>query len=238
MRKFLFPLALLIALAGIVVRNSVVLIDFIHYGIAEGLSIRESVDDLADHAWSWWTPRQQLFDANVRVCVLGFRRPSTGSPPPFAWTRVVTDRLDVPALDPAALSTSGSIGDRADLNANFRDEYYALVPAVADDARPRHVEAEAALEEAGLAVRRVNKVLEGRPHIVDMIKNDNIDLIVNTTEGKQAIADSYTIRGAALQHKVPYSTTIAHAFATSLALGFIDSPAIHRLQDLHQEQVA
>jgi SAM-dependent methyltransferase len=96
--------------------------------------IRESVDDLADHAWSWWTPRQQLFDANVRVCALGFRRPSTGDPPPFAWTRVVTDRLDVPPLDPAGLSTSGSIGDRADLNANFRDEYYALVPAVADDA--------------------------------------------------------------------------------------------------------
>jgi carbamoyl-phosphate synthase large subunit len=95
-----------------------------------------------------------------------------------------------------------------------------------------------ALSAAGIPCEVVNKVTEGRPHIVDMIKNDNIDLIVNTTEGKQAIADSYTIRGAALQHKVPYSTTIAHAFATSLALGFIDSPAVHRLQDLHQEQVA
>jgi len=95
-----------------------------------------------------------------------------------------------------------------------------------------------AISAAGIACEVVNKVLEGRPHIVDMIKNEQIDLIVNTTEGKQAIADSYTIRGAALQHKVPYSTTIAHAYATSLALTCIDSPSVARLQDLHQEQVA
>jgi len=96
----------------------------------------------------------------------------------------------------------------------------------------------AAIGAAGIACELVNKVTEGRPHIVDMIKNEQIELIVNTTEGKQAIADSYTIRGAALQHKVPYSTTIAHAFATSLALSFLDSPDVQRLQDLHQEQVA
>jgi carbamoyl-phosphate synthase large subunit len=96
----------------------------------------------------------------------------------------------------------------------------------------------AAINAAGIPCEMVNKVTEGRPHIVDMIKNDKIDLIVNTTEGKQAIADSYTIRGAALQHKVPYSTTIAHAYATSLALTSIDSPRVERLQDLHQEQVA
>jgi len=95
-----------------------------------------------------------------------------------------------------------------------------------------------AISAAGIACEVVNKVTEGRPHIVDMIKNEKIDLIVNTTEGKQAIADSYTIRGAALQHKVPYSTTIAHAYATSLALSFIDSPTVQRLQDLHQEKVA
>jgi carbamoyl-phosphate synthase large subunit len=96
----------------------------------------------------------------------------------------------------------------------------------------------AAISAAGIACTVVNKVLEGRPHIVDMIKNEQIDLIVNTTEGKQAIADSYTIRGAALQIKVPYSTTMAHAYATSLALTFIDSPRVARLQDLHREQVA
>ena len=96
----------------------------------------------------------------------------------------------------------------------------------------------AAIGDAGITCELVNKVTEGRPHIVDMIKNEQIDLIVNTTEGKQAIADSYTIRGAALQHKVPYSTTIAHAYATSLALSFLDAPDVQRLQDLHQEQVA
>jgi carbamoyl-phosphate synthase large subunit len=95
-----------------------------------------------------------------------------------------------------------------------------------------------AISKAGVACEVVNKVTEGRPHIVDMIKNEQIDLIVNTTEGKQAIADSYTIRGAALQHKVPYSTTIAHAYATSLALTCMDSPTVERLQDLHQEQLA
>ncbi len=96
----------------------------------------------------------------------------------------------------------------------------------------------AAMSAAGITCELVNKVAEGRPHVVDMIKNEQIALIVNTTSGKQAIADSYTIRGAALQHKVPYSTTISHAYATSLALSCMDSPTVQRLQDLHQEQVA
>ena len=96
----------------------------------------------------------------------------------------------------------------------------------------------AAISAAGIPCEVVNKVTEGRPHIVDMIKNEQIDLIVNTTEGKQAIADSYTIRGAALQHKVPYSTTIAHAYATTLALSSIDDRSVKSLQNLHQELVA
>ncbi|PSQ90789.1 MAG: carbamoyl phosphate synthase large subunit, partial [Proteobacteria bacterium SW_6_67_9] len=62
----------------------------------------------------------------------------------------------------------------------------------------------AAIEAAGIDCKHINKVKEGRPHIVDMIKNDEIDLIVNTTEGKSAIADSYTIRREALHHKVAY----------------------------------
>ncbi|MFQ5488924.1 MAG: carbamoyl-phosphate synthase large subunit, partial [Gammaproteobacteria bacterium] len=61
------------------------------------------------------------------------------------------------------------------------------------------------LEAAGVPCERVNKVAEGRPHIVDMIKNDEISLIINTTEGKQAIADSYAIRREALLHKVTYT---------------------------------
>jgi carbamoyl-phosphate synthase large subunit len=70
-----------------------------------------------------------------------------------------------------------------------------------------------------------------------MIKNGQIDLIVNTTEGKQAIADSYTIRRSALQHKVYYSTTIAGAIATCKALEYLDTGNVNSLQDLHQEYV-
>ena len=64
-----------------------------------------------------------------------------------------------------------------------------------------------ALSAAGIACRRVNKVREGRPHIVDMIKNDEINLIVNTTEGKQAIRESRSIRREAVHRKVTYYTT-------------------------------
>ncbi|HLT20322.1 MAG TPA: carbamoyl-phosphate synthase large subunit, partial [Thermomicrobiales bacterium] len=93
----------------------------------------------------------------------------------------------------------------------------------------------AALEEAGVPCRVINKVMEGRPHIVDAIKNDEIDLIVNTTEGKQAIADSFSIRREALNHKVSYTTTIAGARATCLALDYLDDQGVSRLQDLHRE---
>ncbi len=91
------------------------------------------------------------------------------------------------------------------------------------------------IREAGLAVKEVNKVLEGRPHIVDMIKNDQIALIVNTTEGKQAIRDSFAIRRSALQHKVFYTTTITAAHAVCQALGISGEIEVRRLQDLHAE---
>jgi carbamoyl-phosphate synthase large subunit len=90
------------------------------------------------------------------------------------------------------------------------------------------------LIEAGIESQRVNKVREGQPHIVDMIKNDDIDLIVNTTEGKKAIADSYSIRRTALQHKVFYTTTMAGALATIEALKYRDSSGVNSLQDLHK----
>ena len=93
----------------------------------------------------------------------------------------------------------------------------------------------AKLNENGVECTLVNKVYEGRPHIVDMIKNDEIALIVNTTEGKQAISDSFTIRAAALQHKVSYTTTIAGAKATCMALKSQSEKAVNRLQDLHKE---
>ena len=90
------------------------------------------------------------------------------------------------------------------------------------------------LEAAGLTVRRVNKVTEGRPHIVDMIKNDEIDLVINTTEGRQSIADSYSIRRNALQHKVYSTTTLAGGEAVCTALKFGPERAVRRLQDLHK----
>ncbi len=91
------------------------------------------------------------------------------------------------------------------------------------------------IADAGLDVKVVNKVLEGRPHIVDMIKNDEVALIVNTTEGKQAIRDSFAIRRSALQHRVFYTTTITAAHAVCQALGISGEPTVRRLQDLHAQ---
>ncbi|NOZ36566.1 MAG: carbamoyl-phosphate synthase large subunit [Gammaproteobacteria bacterium] len=91
------------------------------------------------------------------------------------------------------------------------------------------------LSDAGLEVQAVNKVTQGRPHIVDMIKNDEISLIINTTEGSQAIADSATIRSNALQHKVTYTTTLAGGLALCLALRQPNLSTVNCLQDLHQE---
>jgi carbamoyl-phosphate synthase large subunit len=91
------------------------------------------------------------------------------------------------------------------------------------------------LKEAGVSCRRVNKVREGRPHIVDMIKNDEVDLIVNTTEGKQAVRESNSIRREAVQRRVTYYTTLAAGLATCDALDHIDEVEVNRLQDLHSE---
>ena len=89
------------------------------------------------------------------------------------------------------------------------------------------------LKAAGVDAERVNKVTQGRPHIVDMIKNDEIDLIINTTEGTQAIKDSADIRRSALQHKVYYTTTMAGAEAVVEALRSEGLKEVHRLQELH-----
>ncbi|MEH6387471.1 MAG: carbamoyl-phosphate synthase large subunit [Pseudomonas profundi] len=90
------------------------------------------------------------------------------------------------------------------------------------------------IQAAGHKVRRVNKVTEGRPHIVDMIKNDEVRLVINTTEGRQSIADSYSIRRNALQHKVYSTTTLAGGQAVCMALKFGPERAVRRLQDLHE----
>ena len=89
------------------------------------------------------------------------------------------------------------------------------------------------IEKAGLPVTGVNKVAEGRPHIVDMLKNDEIQVVFNTTEGKQAIADSSTIRRTALRHNVFCTTTIAGALAVCEALKFGNNMSVYTIQDLH-----
>ena len=89
------------------------------------------------------------------------------------------------------------------------------------------------LKAAGVESKRVNKVTEGRPHIVDMIKNDEISMIVNTTDGAQAISDSADIRRSALQHKVYYTTTLAGAEAVVEGLRSEGLKEVRRLQELH-----
>lgn len=90
----------------------------------------------------------------------------------------------------------------------------------------------AVIQAAGIPCERVFKVAEGRPHIVDYIKNHEIDFIVNTTEGKVAIADSFEIRRSALQYKVSYTTTLSGAEAACLAMKYEDRATVTRLQDL------
>jgi carbamoyl-phosphate synthase large subunit len=90
------------------------------------------------------------------------------------------------------------------------------------------------LNENFVDCESVNKVMEGRPHIVDLIKNDEINFIVNTTEGAQAISDSFSIRREALQRKVSYTTTISGGRATLRALDHEEDYTVHSLQQLHR----
>ncbi len=90
------------------------------------------------------------------------------------------------------------------------------------------------LKESGIPCEVVYKVNEGRPNTVDMIKNDQIQLIINTTEGKKAISDSFTMRREALQHRVAYYTTMAGARAACYALGELEAGDVNCLQDLHK----
>jgi carbamoyl-phosphate synthase large subunit len=91
-----------------------------------------------------------------------------------------------------------------------------------------------ALIEHGLKVQAVNKVAEGRPHIVDMIKNGDISFIVNVTEDKRAVADSYEIRRTALQNKVTYYTTIAGAKAACIGMAHMQELQVDSLQNSHK----
>ena len=124
---------------------------------------------------------------------------------------------------------------------SVRDEDKAAAPALAQDLQRKGFEViattgtAAVLHQAGIDSGIINKVVEGRPHVVDAIKNAEIDLIINTTEGRQAIADSYSIRREALHHKVCYTTTMAGARATAQALDHLDRVDVRSIQDLHRE---
>ncbi len=116
-------------------------------------------------------------------------------------------------------------------------ELAALLTEMGFDIVATHGTAER-LAASGVPCRRANKVREGRPHIVDMIKNGEIDLIVNTTEGKQAIVESLSIRAEAVRRGVTYYTTLGAAVATCRAIDHLDDSDVNRLQDLHSEVVA
>ncbi|MEM7196042.1 MAG: carbamoyl-phosphate synthase large subunit [Pseudomonadota bacterium] len=93
----------------------------------------------------------------------------------------------------------------------------------------------ARIRSAGMEVKQVNKVKEGRPHVVDMIKNGEFDMVFNTTAGKQSLKDSYTIRRESLMNKVTHFTTLAAAKATMVAHGSSSEISINKLQSLHRK---
>ena len=86
------------------------------------------------------------------------------------------------------------------------------------------------LKEQGLAVEFVKKVLEGRPNIVDAMKNGEVQLVINTTEGKQSLEDSFSLRRTALMGKIPYYTTTAGALAAAQAVGVEGDLEVRSLQ--------
>ena len=91
------------------------------------------------------------------------------------------------------------------------------------------------LGEAGINPRLVNKVHEGRPHILDRIKNNEYTYIVNTAAGRQAIEDSKVLRRGALQEKVNYTTTLNAAFATCMAHSEDNRKTVTSVQELHEQ---
>jgi carbamoyl-phosphate synthase large subunit len=93
----------------------------------------------------------------------------------------------------------------------------------------------AALAAAGVPVAAINKVKEGRPHIVDLLVNDEIAMVINTVEEKRSsIQDSYAIRRAALQDQVPTFTTIAGARAAAIGMEYLRDLVPYALQGLHE----
>ena len=143
------------------------------------------------------------------------------------------------AYSKAQSAAGGAIPEKGCVFLSVRDADKEQLPALAHDLQELGFSIVATrgsaqvISDAGMSVEVVNKVMEGRPHVVDMLKNQQIDFIINTTEGKQATADSFTIRRTALQQKVCYTTTMAGGRASVEAVRHGADISVHRLQDLH-----
>ena len=96
------------------------------------------------------------------------------------------------------------------------------------------------LQQHGIKTESVNKVLEGRPHCVDLIKSNEIDFVINTVTGAKAQKDSFSIREAALQHNVPFTTTISGAKAAINAIEVMLKKEINirSIQEYHEKAVS
>ncbi len=147
------------------------------------------------------------------------------------------------AYGKAQLGASDEIPSKGTAFVSVRERDKAQVPALAKQLSDLGFKLVASkgtadiIGQAGFVVTMVNKVQEGRPNIVDMIKSDKIDLIINTTEGRQAILDSAAIRSSAEQHRVYYTTTMAGGNAVCQALNFRGDITVRSIQSLHQEIV-
>ena len=144
------------------------------------------------------------------------------------------------AYGKAELGASDEIPTKGTAFISVRDRDKTQVPALAKNLLDLGFKLVATtgtakiISDAGLEVQLVSKVQEGRPHIVDMIKSDKIHLIINTTEGRQAIADSSAIRSSAEQHQVYYTTTMAGGRAVCEALMFSGDIQVRDIQTLHK----
>ena len=144
------------------------------------------------------------------------------------------------AYGKAELGASDEIPTKGTAFISVRDRDKSQVPQLAKDLLSMGFKLVASkgtakvITDAGLDVELVNKVQEGRPHIVDMIKSDKIHLIINTTEGRKAISDSSAIRSSAEQHQVYYTTTMAGGRAVCEALLFGGDIQVRDLQTLHK----
>ncbi len=92
-------------------------------------------------------------------------------------------------------------------------------------------------DQAGLSNQMVNKVREGRPHVVDLMKNGEIQLVLNTTIGSKSVSESYSIRQTALVHSIPYTTTVAGARATAEAIEALQQKklSVRTIQEYHED---